>query len=141
MPQSSSTASCQNTEGVFALSRHNQILGNFGESFAVNFLRKNGYRILERNYKTKTAEIDIITQKGEYIIFIEVKTRQTENFGRPAEAVDRRKQQKIIAAAATYMQDHPGVNARFDVVEIIADRHNGKFLPREIEHIEEAFTC
>jgi putative endonuclease len=130
-----------NTEGVFGLSKHNKILGNLGEDHASKFLRKKGYKILERNYKIKQGEIDIIAQNKEYIVFVEVKTRQTDNFGRPAEAIDWHKQQKIIAVATQYMQDYPNRNARFDVIEIVGERHNGVLLSCEIEHIEGAFTC
>lgn len=121
------------------MSKHNKILGNLGEDYAAKFLRKSGYKILERNYKVKQGEIDIIAKKDSRIIFAEVKTRHNDNFGRPAEAVDWHKQQKYIAVASIYMQKFPDTDARFDVIEIIADRWNGKMLLKNIEHIKNAF--
>lgn len=69
--------------------------GDIGEKFTERYLKKNGYKILERNYRQKCGEIDIIAQKGEYIIFTEVKTRAANFIARPYEAVDRRKISRI----------------------------------------------
>ena len=70
--------------------------GDIGEKFTERYLKKNGYKILERNYRQKCGEIDIIAQKGEYIIFTEVKTRAANFIARPYEAVDRRKPPQCI---------------------------------------------
>ena len=78
--------------------------GKLGEEKAIEFLKKNGYKILERNYKTKIGEIDIIAIKKKKIIFIEVKTRSSYNFGRPEEAVNEKKLRKIESVAQIYLQ-------------------------------------
>ena len=70
-------------------------IGDMGEKKAVKFLKKKGYRILETNFKTKFGEIDIIAKKEGCICFVEVKTRSSDNFGEPREAVNFYKQQKI----------------------------------------------
>ncbi len=91
-----------------------------GEQLAAKFLKANGYRILEKNYRTKSGEIDIIARKNKSIVFIEVKTRTTDNFGTPVEAVDRRKLAKLEIVASQYIQkkkiEEPAY--RFEVVSI-----------------------
>ena len=69
-------------------------IGDMGERRAVKFLKKKGYKILETNFKTNFGEIDIIARKGDYICFVEVKTRSSDNFGEPREAVNFHKQKK-----------------------------------------------
>ena len=107
-------------------------LGKEGEEAAARFLRKNGYRILYRNFQSpKGGEIDIVARdcKENELVFIEVKTRSTDKFGRPAEAVDAAKQMQIIKAANywLFLLDKPDVIYRFDIVEVIpsepAPRH------------------
>ena len=73
---------------------YKKLLGRAGEKLAVDFLKKKGFKILKTNYKTVVGEIDIIAQDREYIVFIEVKTRSSDNYGLPREAVDRKKQEK-----------------------------------------------
>ena len=113
---------------------HNE-KGHAGEKLAVQFLKKEGYQILETNWRFRKAEIDIIAQKDEYILFVEVKTRSTTNFGSPELFVDRKKQQLIIIAANAYLQEK-GIDkeGRFDIVGVLLTK--GKY---EIRHIEEAF--
>ena len=110
----------------------NKIKGDVGEAEAVNFLKKHKYKILETNYKNKIGEIDIIAQKGQTICFVEVKRRQTAEFGLPREAVDRRKQQKIAKTAQIFLlQKHlTEAEISFSVVEIMG---------QEINLIENAF--
>lgn len=112
--------------------RLNKIKGNKGEEIASNFLKKNKYKILERNYSNKIGEIDIIAEKNGVIVFVEVKERETLTFGRPVEAVDGRKQNKIRRTAEVYLMSKRKnwVDVRFDVVEILGD---------EINQIENAF--
>lgn len=97
-----------------------QQYGRKGESLAVSHLKKNGYRVLEQNYRTKTGEIDIIAKDGDVIVFIEVKARQTSAYGNPKYAVTWTKQQKIARSALTYLKstNQMGKRARFDVVAI-----------------------
>ena len=112
--------------------------GNVGEEYTVRYLKKNGYRILERNFRLKCGEIDIIAQKGEYIIFTEVKTRAANFLARPYEAVDRRKIAKIFKTAAIYIaQNQLDAYFRFDVSEVFTDSNSGKVTG--INYIENAF--
>lgn len=104
----------------------NKIKGDVGEAEAVNFLKKHKYKILEINYKNKIGEIDIIAQKGQTICFVEVKRRQTAEFGLPREAVDRRKQHKIARTGQLFLLQNHLTNAEvcFCVVEILDESIN-----------------
>lgn len=95
-------------------------VGRLGEDFAARVLAANGYRILERNFRCKAGEIDLIASKGGRLCFVEVKTRQTARFGTPAEAVDREKQRRIRRAAEFYLHSRvAGVpETEFQVMEI-----------------------
>ena len=111
-------------------------LGNAGETFAANFLEQHGYKILARNFRVRSAEIDIVAEIDGVIVFVEVKTRSSTKHGLPVEAVNFRKQQKIIQAASVFLQDEKFSDApcRFDVIEIYS---NGtEFSAR---HIQDAF--
>lgn len=104
----------------------NQELGFVGENAAAEMLRVKGYKILQRNYRCKLGEIDIIAEKGSRISFVEVKTRRTDRYGRPCEAVDGRKQMHIRRAAVCYLKEirrhgHVPKTVSFDVIEITAD--------------------
>ena len=114
-------------------------LGVDGENFAADYLKSKGYEILEKNFRFgRNAEIDIIAQREDEIIFVEVKTRSNFNLGRPAEAVTIHKQQKIILAAQNFLQlnNFFDRNCRFDVIEIFASNKNFSWT---INHIENAF--
>ena len=102
---------------------NNKVLGAFGENRACEYLEESGYRVLERNFACRTGEIDIIALEGETIAFIEVKTRSSERYGLPAEAINRNKQNKLVTVALYYMQRNGYKNrmCRFDVMEIIID--------------------
>jgi putative endonuclease len=110
--------------------------GETGESIAVKFLKKNGYKIIEQNYRCKLGEIDIIAQDGRVLAFIEVKARRTDEFGGPKRAVTSRKQRKISMVALKYLKEteQMGKKARFDVVAI-------RLLPSDpdVEIIKNAF--
>ncbi len=97
-----------------------QEVGSAGEELAVQFLRKNGCKILHRNYRTRWGEIDVIAQCGKVIIFVEVKTRSTADFAQPWEAVGFRKRKHLKTAARIYIQEYPssGCEFRFDVLSI-----------------------
>ncbi|NMA95925.1 MAG: YraN family protein [Clostridiales bacterium] len=113
-------------------------LGRYGEQVAKHHLIGGGYRILAENFTCKSGEIDIIAQKGGYIIFVEVKTRRTLSYGYPGQAVDRRKQIRYGKIASTYIRQNRIFNKsyRFDVIEIyIKDKGS-----HTINHIENAFT-
>jgi putative endonuclease len=113
-----------------------QVLGKEGELVAERFLKKKGYKLVERNYRCAAGEIDLIVLDRRVIVFVEVKTRTGHGFGTPLEAVEFRKQRKMIRAAQ-YFLSAKGLHqreARFDVVGI-------SWPQREpvVEHIENAF--
>ncbi|MBM4128834.1 MAG: YraN family protein [Nitrospira sp.] len=113
-----------------------RLLGSEGETFAVAFLEKRGYKIISRNYKTPIGEIDIIAQDGNTIVFVEVKTRKDESLGKPFEAVNKKKQQKLKNLALFYLKargkEYP---VRFDVLSILY----GDDKKKHVEHIKDAF--
>lgn len=116
------------------MASHND-LGKTGEDIAQKYLIKNGYEILEINWKYLKNEIDIIAKKGNIISFVEVKTRVTKAFGAPELAVSRKKQKNIITAAQNYLENlNEDAEARFDVISIIKSRNQ-----EEINFIKEAF--
>ena len=97
-------------------------LGAHGENLACRFLRKSGYKILYRNFKGRTGgEIDVVCRDGDTLVFVEVKTRTREDFGRPFEAVNREKQNRISRGGLAWLRllDDPDILFRFDVVEVI----------------------
>ena len=116
--------------------------GNVGEDAAAKFLRKHGYRILERNFAELGAEIDIIAKKREYYVFVEVKTRtlghQSPKEPRPASSVTPEKQRKIITVAKWYLGTVPkGRRIRFDVIEVYLNEEKEV---QRIMHLENAFN-
>lgn len=112
--------------------KENYIKGKVGESLALEYLKKNKYKILEINFTCKIGEIDIIAMKKKQYIFVEVKNRSSDRFGMPREAVNYYKQQKIRQVAQLYlkMKHKEDADCQFDVVEI---------LDGEINHIENCF--
>jgi putative endonuclease len=96
--------------------------GAHGEKLACRFLRRNGYKILYRNFKGRSGgEIDIVCRDNDTLVFVEVKTRTREDFGRPVAAVDRQKQKRISRGGLAWLRmlDNPDILFRFDVVEVI----------------------
>lgn len=117
------------------MATHNE-LGQLGENLALDYLLNKEYKLLERNYRFKHLEIDLIMKDKDYLIFVEVKTRQTAEIGEPYLAVTRKKQKQIIKAANQYILESDWQNeARFDVVSIVHNSYRTK-----IEHIDNAFT-
>lgn len=114
------------------MKRTNKVKGNKGEELVVNFLLRNNYRIIERNYRIGKKEIDIIAKKDDIIIFIEVKLRSNIRFGTGLEAVNYRKQENIRRASIHYLLDHgySDSSVRFDVASV----DDGK-----LTYIENAF--
>jgi len=112
-------------------------LGSRGEALAWNFLRKKGYAILEKNYRTRLGEMDLIARKEGTLIFIEIKTRRDHQFGAPEEAVDWRKRKKLTRVAQAYLQTRGLENqpSRFDVLSI---RWDGTGEP-DFHLLEDAF--
>ncbi len=97
-----------------------QQLGIVGETLAARELASRGYRILERRYRTRYGEIDIVAEDGETLVFVEVRARATAEFGRAGDSVVAAKQRKVAAMAVDYLARHHQTNrpCRFDVVAI-----------------------
>ena len=114
----------------------NRKKGNMGEDAAAAYLTRKGYEILDRNYRIRDAEIDIIAKKDGVIVFVEVKLRKNSSLGSPAEAVNAAKQRKIISAAEGFIAKNniTDTDFRFDVIEIYS-KINGL----SINHMENAF--
>lgn len=113
-----------------------QILGKEGERIAENYLRKKGYRLVERNYRCPVGELDLIALDRRVIVFVEVKTRSDDRFGVPLESVHRHKQRKMIKAALFFLTKHrlDHREARFDVIGISLGGREPV-----VEHIQNAF--
>ena len=105
---------------------HKKLLGRIGEKIAVKHLKSLGYEILETNFTTDIGEIDIVCKDNEYLVLVEVKTRSSEKFGNPSEAVNYKKREKYKNLANIYLIKHGNENVccRFDVVEVIKKRVN-----------------
>jgi putative endonuclease len=110
--------------------------GDRGEAMAAEYLMKNGFLILQRNYRYQRGEIDIIANDGEELVFVEVKTRHSEAFGTPEESITSRKEDLLKRTAEGYCFEHQidRTPCRFDVVAI-EQKKNGI----EIRHIKNAF--
>jgi len=113
---------------------HND-LGNIGEERAQAYLRSKGYHILHTNWKTGKLELDIVARKDDWLVVVEVKTRSTETFEHPEEAINLRKIRNIVNATHEYIfqYDWQG-ETRFDVISVIP--HGQEFV---VDHIEDAF--
>ncbi len=112
-------------------------LGRVGEQLAARHLRRLGYKVLHRNFRgTSGGEIDLVCRHGKILAFVEVKTRTTEDFGRPLDAVDRKKQHRIVRGAMAWLRmlDLPDLTFRFDVVEVVMEK------PPRITLTENAFN-
>jgi len=111
-------------------------VGKAGEEVAIQYLRQQGYQVLERNYRCRFGEIDLIARDGSTLAFIEVKTRRSQTFGPAAAAVTLAKQRHLVKASQVYLTRTHKVYelCRFDVVTIELDAHT----PR-IELIKDAF--
>jgi len=115
-------------------------LGKIGEALACNYLRRCGYFILDRNYRTKIGEIDIVAQDGKVLVFVEVKTRRSDAYGLPEESVSTKKMHKLTRLAQLYIRNKRRYNseARFDIVSILMPDRFGK---RSIKLIKNAFLA
>ena len=114
-------------------------LGERGEKFAGRYLRRRGYRILVRRFKTRAGEIDIVCRQDGWLAFVEVKTRKSDDFGAPSEAVTKEKQKHMSRVALEYLRllDNPRIRFRFDIVEVILPDFARK--PADIRLIQNAF--
>jgi putative endonuclease len=117
----------------------NRWVGETGERLAGKSLWRNGFKVLYRNFRAKEGgEVDIVCREGDVLVFTEVKTRTSVEFGRPAGAVDRAKQALIIRGANAWLRElnHPEVIFRFDIVEVVLSEGKAP----EIQIIREAFV-
>jgi len=116
------------------MAKHND-LGALGEEMAVDFLQKDDYKIIERNWRFKKAEIDIIAQKNDILSVVEVKTRSSDYFGNPQDFVNEKKIQLLVEAINEYVISKDlDVEVRFDIIAITKKNNDFK-----IEHLEDAF--
>ena len=125
------------------MSQSNSILniGYVGENFVSKYLIKNNYKILERNYHTRYGEIDIIASDRSSVVFVDVKVRNINSFVLPFEAVDLKKQKKIIKTALIYLSKNKiDLQPRFDVIGISYYTKNGSSFFKSINHIKNAFS-
>ncbi len=113
-------------------------IGDFGEQTVCEYLEKKGYKIIKRNFYCRVGELDIIALDGATIVFVEVKTRKSANFGRAAEYVDYKKQQKIIKTALYYIGSDDRA-FRFDVAEVYYSETPNGFTAYNVNYIENAF--
>lgn len=108
--------------------------GQAGENRAAAYLQQNGYVIVRRNYRHRRAEVDIIAQKENLLVFVEVKTRGTDRYGYPEEAVGLRKEALLLSAAEAYIEESDWQHeVRFDIIAITLSS------PPTVHHIEDAF--
>jgi putative endonuclease len=115
-------------------------LGLRGEEAAARFLKKRGYKILARGNRLRPGELDLVAADGRQVVFVEVKTRTSQNAGHPSEAVDAQKQRRLTRLAVTFMKRHGLLDyrARFDVVAITWPTGRGR---PAIEHFQDAFEA
>jgi putative endonuclease len=120
-------------------SSHRQLLGHSGESLAAVYLEKQGYSIIERNYRTPYGEIDLISKQGDVTVFTEVKTRASSSLGPPEISITRRKAEHMRCAAEYYIQQHPKLQTewRIDVISVQMQTNVTNPL---IDHFENAIT-
>ena len=119
--------------------QESRLLGRWGEELAARELRARGYEILASRWRCRFGEIDLIAADGTYLCFVEVKLRKTDAFGSAGAFVDRRKQEKLRAAASLYLAQHPTrLQPRFDVAEIYAPRGMDTRAPK-VRLLENAF--
>lgn len=111
-------------------------LGRLGEDAAAKHLANKGCTILERNYRIRSGEVDIIAKEAETLVFVEVKTRMSRRYGSPAESVNAGKRRRISAAALQYVSENGAgdMPARFDVIEVYAETEGLR-----LRHITDAF--
>jgi putative endonuclease len=114
----------------------NRSSGAWGEELALRYLTRQGYTLVERNYRTRYGELDLVVRSGTTLVFVEVKLRRTTGFGDPLEAVTPHKQARIRSLAERYLLDREPAfdTVRFDVVGILLGKG-----PPNVRHIEDAF--
>lgn len=121
------------------MTQERQNIGQLGEKLALRHLKKRGYRILDRNFRCRRGEIDIVATQKDYLVFVEVRTKTTLAFGSPEESITQAKRDNLIATALTYINEHQKLPPlwRIDVVAIELDQ---KRKSTRIEIIENAIS-
>lgn len=116
----------------------NKDIGKYGETLANSYLRALGFSILKENFRNRFGEIDIIANKNNLLIFVEVKTRFTKSYGTPSESVTRSKQKNIIKLSKYFLLSKRTLNyfIRYDVIEVLLNSKDDNY---KINHIENAF--
>ena len=117
--------------------QRNRRFGDFGERVAAHHLEGKGYTILERNWSVKEGEIDLIAQKGEDLVFVEVRSRQGNAYGSPEESIVGRKATRVLAAVDAYMQSHPDA-PHYQRIDLVALELDAKGRVIRVEQIENA---
>ena len=114
-------------------------IGAIGEKLATDYLKKRGYKIIQRNFRCRDGEIHIIVQKGECLVFVEVRTKRSTAFGTPEESIGSFKKEKLISLANAYLQscDNVPLSWRIDVVAVELGPNNKV---SRLEHIENAVS-
>ena len=116
------------------MASHND-LGKEGELIAFHFLKESGFNIVATNWRWQKAEVDLVIQEEETVVFVEVKTRSSNKYGSPMDAITPKKQLLLQDAAEAYLAEHQlDLEIRFDAISIILDEKEGV-----IEHIKNAF--
>ncbi|MGL1860911.1 MAG: YraN family protein [Pseudodesulfovibrio sp.] len=110
--------------------------GDLGEDAAARYLEQQGFRVLERNWRFKQWELDLICRDGDTLVFVEVKTRGAGTMGTPADGLNRKKQARLVKAASQYLtkKDLWDMPCRFDLAAVIATGES-----MDVDHIEDAF--
>lgn len=111
--------------------------GQLGEKIARKHLRSKGLKFLTANFRTKRGEVDLVFRDADCLVFVEVKARTCELWGRPAAAVDRERRMRLTRVALDYLRllRNPGIKVRFDIVEVLLDNET----PREVRHLPNTF--
>lgn len=119
--------------------KSNRFDGKWGERTAARYLRKRGYTLLATNYSCRFGEVDIIAQKGTFLVFAEVKLRKNDSHGMPREFVTPAKQKRLLLTAQQYLAERDSdLQPRFDVLEVYPPR--GIFTKPVVRHLEDAFS-
>lgn len=112
-------------------------LGALGESLAADYLRDHGYRILERNWRWRRGEIDLVTAKDGEVVFVEVKARRSHRYGTPEESITYAKRTKLIQSAYAYLDSNDNRDARWRI-DVVAIDFDGEGIVIRLEHIVSA---
>lgn len=119
------------------MKNNNKVTGVKGETLAAEYLEKKGYKIIERNFRTRFGEVDIICSDGQILVFVEVKTKIGHDFGEPEEMVNKRKLSQVKTMGEVYLQDNNlDCPCRVDVVAIVL-QNNGSV--EKLEHYQAVY--